>query len=89
MAEDKSVAIVTMANEELINSFLLADWERYLGKLESNPSRVKPLNNVIKETRVVAIPTISVLYTWAVIVQKTNPNPLNTNALVMLNIEFL
>ena len=78
-----------MTSEELINSFLLADWGRYLVKLESNPIMVKLLNKIIIETRVVAIPTISVLYTCAVIVQKTNPNPLNTNVLVILNIEFL
>ena len=78
-----------MTNEELINSFLLADLERYLVKLESNPITVKLLNNSIIETRVVAIPTSSVLYRRAIITQKTNPNPLNTNMLDILNIEFL
>src|SRR6266567_713323 len=89
ITEGKSVAIVTMTNEELINSFLLADLGRCLVKLESKPRMVKLLNNVIKEMRVVAIPTFSGLYRRAIIIQKTNPNPPSTNVLAILKIEFL
>ena len=60
ITEAKSVTIVTMTNEELINSFLLADLGKYLFKLTFNPRRVKLLNNVMIEMRVVAIPTFSV-----------------------------
>ena len=46
--ETKIVTIVTMTNEEFMNSFLLADLGRYLTKLAFNPRIVKLLNNVIK-----------------------------------------
>ena len=78
-----------MTNEELINSFLLADLGRYLVKLEFKPIMVKLLNNVMIEMRVVAIPTFSGLYNRAIISQKTNPNPPNMNALAILKREFL
>ena len=87
--ETKTVTIVTMANEELINSFLLADLGRYLVKLEFNPIMVKLLSNVNIEMRVVAIPTSSVLYSRAIIIQKTNPDPPKMNVLAILNTEFL
>ena len=89
MVVAKSATSVTMTNEELINSFLLADLGRYLVKLELNPIMVKLLNNVIREMMVVAIPTFSVLYNRAIIIQKTNPSPPKMNVLVILNREFL
>src|SRR5947209_8372949 len=89
MEEAKSATSVTMTNEELINSFLLADLGRYLVKLELNPTMIKLLNNAIMEMRVVAIPTFSVLYSRAIMIQKTNPNPPKMNVLVILNREFL
>ena len=39
--EAKSATIVTMTNDELINSFLLADLGRYLVKLETQPHNGK------------------------------------------------
>jgi len=86
--EAKRVTNVTMTNEELINSFLLADLGRYLFKLECNPRTVKPLNNVIIEMRVVAIPTLSGLYSRAIMIQKTNPNPPKINVLAIVKREF-
>src|SRR5258708_2345253 len=87
--EARSVINVTMTNEELINSFLLADLGRYLFKLEFSPRIVKLLNNVIMDMRVVAIPTFSGLYNRAMIIQKKNPNPPNINILTIVNSEFL
>jgi len=83
------VAIATMINDELINSFLLVDLGRYLFKLEFNPSTVKLLSNVMIEISVVAIPTFSVLYNRATMIQKTKPNPPNINVLAILKMEFL
>ncbi len=89
MAHATNAAIVTRANAELINSFLLADLGRYLFKLMFNPSRVKLLNNVMIEMSVVAIPTSVVLYTLATTIQKINPNPPMMNVLDILKMEFL
>lgn len=89
IAKGTSVAMVTITNEELINSLLLADLGRYLIKFEFKPRMVKLLNNVIIEMRVVAMPTLSVSYRCAIIIQKTNPNPLNTSVLAILNKEFI
>ncbi len=61
-----------MTNEELINSFLLTDFGKYLFKLAFNPKTVKPLNSVTIEMSVVAIPTSSALYSRAMIIQKKN-----------------
>ena len=83
------VTIVTMTNEEFINSFLLAILGRYLFRLTFNPIMVRLLNNVIIEMRVVAIPISSVLYSRAIIIQKINPNPPKMNVLTILNREFL
>lgn len=85
----RSETIITMTNEEFMNSFLLADLGRYLIKLEFKPRIVKLLNNVIKEMMVVAIPIFSGLNSRAIISQKTNPNPPNMNALAILKREFL
>jgi len=87
--EARSVTTVTMINEELINSFLLVDLGRYLFKLTFNPRMVKLLNNVITEIRAVAMPTFSVLYRRAMIIQKTKPSPPNMNVLAILKSEFL
>ena len=54
-------AKVVITNEELIKSFLWVDLGRYLFKLTLKPITVKPLNKVMIEMRVVAIPTLSVL----------------------------
>ena len=89
ITQTRSETSITMTNEELIKSFLLGDLGRYLFKLTFNPRMVKLLNNVIREIRVVAIPTFSGLYSRAIMIQKTNPNPPNMNVLAILNIEFL
>jgi len=64
----------TSVNEVFIFSFFLSEVGRYLIKLFLSPKRLKLEINVIIEIRVVPIPTCSVEYRCAFIIQKKKPN---------------
>jgi len=74
IADIKIDVKATMVNEVFIFLFLNSDTGRYLIRPSPRPRILKLESNVIVEIRVVPIPTCSVEYKRAFIIQKKKPN---------------